>query len=573
MGEDGKVVIGCELETKEFDAQIQQLTAKLEDMESDLATTDLSPDSSEYKQLQAEIEKTKNKIIGLNKQKEKFNQEKFDISSLSEGMSNIVSKAKKWALAIFGVRSAYMGIRQAMGILSEYNEDMANDIANIKYSIASSLEKPIRAIIDLVYKLLQYINYLTTEWFGFSLFADKSAKSMKSSSKSAKEIKKSLAGFDEMNILGDNTKDTGAGGYTPQGIKPLEKGEIPEWLKWIKDHGIEVAGIIGGITTALTLLKLGIDPLMSAGIGLVIAGIGVAIQGVVDFIKDPSWENFKTILEGIVIILVGVAAITGSWIPLVIALVVGLVAAIIENWDTIKAVLLKVGGFLWDYVLNPIIKFFKATFDTIWSIIKLCWSLIKGIFVTLIEILKAPFVAWWETVKGVISSVKGVFTNLIDGIKKLFSGDLKGALNSFKNVFANIFNGLWSIVKYPLNLIIGGVNALIKGLNKISFEVPDWVPGIGGKKLGFNIREIPKLAKGGIVNMPSSGVPIGGAIAGERGAEGVIPLTDSQQMALLGEAIGKYITINANITNTMNGRVISRELQKIKSDSDFAFNR
>jgi hypothetical protein len=43
-------------------------------------------------------------------------------------------------------------------------------------------------------------------------------------------------------------------------------------------------------------------------------------------------------------------------------------------------------------------------------------------------------------------------------------------------------------------------------------------------------------------------------------------------MQELGESIGKYITINANITNTMNGRVISRQLQKIQGNQDFAYN-
>ena len=36
-------------------------------------------------------------------------------------------------------------------------------------------------------------------------------------------------------------------------------------------------------------------------------------------------------------------------------------------------------------------------------------------------------------------------------------------------------------------------------------------------------------------------------------------------METLGATIGRYITINANITNTMNGRVISRELKKINA--------
>ena len=44
-------------------------------------------------------------------------------------------------------------------------------------------------------------------------------------------------------------------------------------------------------------------------------------------------------------------------------------------------------------------------------------------------------------------------------------------------------------------------------------------------------------------------------------------------METLGEAIGRYITINANITNTMNGRVISRQLQQINNENNFAYNR
>ena len=51
-------------------------------------------------------------------------------------------------------------------------------------------------------------------------------------------------------------------------------------------------------------------------------------------------------------------------------------------------------------------------------------------------------------------------------------------------------------MKFPLNLIIDGLNSLIRGLNSISFDVPDWVPLIGGKSFGINIPLIPKLATG-----------------------------------------------------------------------------
>ena len=129
--------------------------------------------------------------------------------------------------------------------------------------------------------------------------------------------------------------------------------------------------------------------------------------------------------------------------------------------------------------------------------------------------------------------------------------------------FKAVVNGVLKAIESILNFPIKSINKLINVINK--------VPGIDlGTLPTFSL---PRLAVGGIVNMPSRGVPIGGAIAGESGAEGVIPLTDTQAMETLGATIGKYITINANITNTMNGRVISRELQKINTNNDFAMNR
>ena len=59
-----------------------------------------------------------------------------------------------------------------------------------------------------------------------------------------------------------------------------------------------------------------------------------------------------------------------------------------------------------------------------------------------------------------------------------------------------VFPKLKEAFKGPLNFIIEGLNILVRGLNKFSFDVPDWVPFIGGKTFGFNIPEIPKLKKG-----------------------------------------------------------------------------
>ncbi len=111
------------------------------------------------------------------------------------------------------------------------------------------------------------------------------------------------------------------------------------------------------------------------------------------------------------------------------------------------------------------------------------------------------------------------------------------------------------------------VNKWLSGMGSALFAV--FFPGLAFAK---TLAKFKYHAKGGIINQPGRGIPIT-HMGGEAGREGVIPLTDSQQMELLGEAIGRYITINANITNSMNGRIISRELQKIQNENNFAGNR
>lgn len=101
--------------------------------------------------------------------------------------------------------------------------------------------------------------------------------------------------------------------------------------------------------------------------------------------------------------------------------------------------------------------------------------------------------------------------------------------------------------------------AFVQGVNNLTMSVQKVFTGLAG---------------GGLINLPGPGVPIApGVVGGERAPEGVIPFTDEQVMETLGESIGRHVVINANIVNSMNGRVISRELQKINNESTFQTNR
>lgn len=89
-----------------------------------------------------------------------------------------------------------------------------------------------------------------------------------------------------------------------------------------------------------------------------------------------------------------------------------------------------------------------------------------------------------------------------------------------------VFNTILGGIEKVVNGVINGLNIMIDAMNKLSFDVPDWVPSIGGKKFGFNISNlktvsIPKLATGGITNRPTT------ALIGESGREAVLPLENN----------------------------------------------
>ena len=100
-------------------------------------------------------------------------------------------------------------------------------------------------------------------------------------------------------------------------------------------------------------------------------------------------------------------------------------------------------------------------------------------------------------------SLKPIFTGIIDFITGVFSGSWSQAWQGIVSAFGGIMNGLGTVIKAPLNAVIGLINSAIGQLNKISVDIPDWIPGVGGKTFGVNIPTISYLENGGILTQPT----------------------------------------------------------------------
>ena len=100
--------------------------------------------------------------------------------------------------------------------------------------------------------------------------------------------------------------------------------------------------------------------------------------------------------------------------------------------------------------------------------------------------------------------IKTVFQGLITFLTGVFTNDWDMAWEGVKNIFKGVWNANISLLEGAVNLIIRGLNWLISQMNKIHFDVPEWVPLVGGKSFGINIppiseTQIPRLAQGAVI--------------------------------------------------------------------------
>ena len=560
--------------------------------------------SSAYRQTKDNVSAYKAKVesINLQKQQAQVSQLKKGFQKVNTSVANSIKHMGRLALGIFSVASAYRLMSAASSTLGQYDEQYATNLEYIRYLIAQAIAPALKYVVNLASTLLSYLNYILNAWFGITLFSKNSAKNfMKAKnstggiSKNTGKIKKDLqtTPFDEMNILSDTSSDStggysGGGGAIAPSIDPsMLQGEVPDWLKWLADNKDLILAIMAGIAAGLLAWKLGLDGIKALGIGLLIGGIVYAVESLIEYLKDPSWGNFGKIITGIGIALIGLGLIIGgpAGLPFIIAgAITAILGLIVSNWDKIKAFLqsgidwLKGQGreiFNWLFV-----DIFMPLYDGIVNILQdlLNWfndlfTNIKNIFDNIIAFIRNVFTGnWkgaWENIKNIFISIwdiiKSTFLNVISIIKNVVVGIGQTVGNIIAGVFKAVVNAVLRTIESVLNSPIRAINSLIGVINN--------VPGINLRTLStFNL---PRLAKGTILNAPGRGVPVAGgtALAGEAGREAYLPLSDTQLLEELGSTIGKYINLNATIPIYVGNRQIAREIKKINAESDFAFNR
>lgn len=588
----GKLVIGIETDTKSFDAQIEATRRKLEMLEKSADESKMPKSirrtAEEQQKLNVEIEKTRNELIRLQNLQNQDNKES------SKGWNLKLSGLKKFAMGLIGIRGIYSLVRKASSTWLSQDTELAKKFQNMWLVIGAALQPVLEALANVFMKLIGYLNVFVKAFTGgkVDLIAKANAQALKKQSEAMKELKNQTYGFDELNIQQTNqgsSSSSGLGGIVePQLNENVAKviGDIGKGLKNISDWVEENLGTNGPITLGIAGI-IGWKLLGGGGVGLLgIVATLVLIYETLKLIEAAKAipeinKTFEQNTEGMKDYNKQIEEITDNYEEL--AKTGKMTREEEERWgNSLKTLnqgikehsdsLAEVKGFT-GKTKEEQKELLKQTDLLVDSYEKMDETIglntqTASEYLRALEAQRTVTKNLGQDTKDVDKKIDDLKNRIskLDGIKASPQIEAEWKLiDKSGDIYAQIKKKLEPIAK----LVPFGMN-ILKG---ISNKTIDYYLKKLGLSYGATGGVIHKSALGSIVNNPGRGVYVGGnTIAGEAGKEGIIPLTDPNAMAELGETIGRYITVNLTNITKLDSKTINKTNNTISNDMNFIRN-
>lgn len=263
---------------------------------------------------------------------------------------------------------------------------------------------------------------------------------------------------------------------------------------------------------------------------------------------------------------------------------------------------------VWSTVLKPVWDVFMQTVDSLWDnhlqplwdgILDLIGSLVEGAL-TIYNQFILPVAnwlidtfgpAWADGIGGAIQIVGAFLGRVADGaaaiiaaltgviqfVSGIFTTDWAAVWEGIKGVVKDTVNGLIGMVESFVNFFVRGINRVIDSVNSLSFDVPDWVPGIGGETFGFNIPRVsefslPRLATGAVIPPNREFL----AVLGDQKSGTNIETPLSTMVQAFKQALNETGYSGGRVIENvvlLDGEVIYRNQQKISRQHGMSFAR
>ena len=285
-----------------------------------------------------------------------------------------------------------------------------------------------------------------------------------------------------------------------------------------------------GIKSIVWNVIAGLGNTVAAGLKAIVKAVPEILSGVLE-IASAIWSRLDSLATK------GIAAISSRF-PVLGAVLGSLWSTVQKVWSNIQVILQNAIQFVqnvfagnWSGAWQNIVNIFGAIFSTVVakalapmnmlaSGVQAAINSVAAFLQEKFPFLGALFSGWAASISAAIENIKAIFSGIIDFVQNVFTGNWSGAWQNVVDIFGNLIGMIVNLAKAPINAVISAINFVLEKINGISVTIPDWVPGVGGQTLGFNIPTIPQLATGGIVTAPTI------LEAGEGGeAEAILPLS------------------------------------------------
>ncbi len=481
--------------------------------------------------------------------------------SLSKGISKGISSIKKFTMSLLGVRGAFTLVRKATSAYLSFDTQLSESMQNSWNVLGSLLAPALEFVTSLFSKLVSVVATFVKVLTGVDLVARANSKALDKQAKStnkAVSASKQLSGIDDINNL--TTNDSSGGNADTAGTITVEDVDITPLNKFFEkakeifskifqpfqeawdSQGVNVINSIkdafsgtaslaesigtsfleiwtnGTITETISLL-LGIFSNMFEIIGQIRDGLSEAWNK--GNTGTQIFQSISNIFNDILKFVKDIGDFILTWVisdgfQNALDTVLGIVKDIFGWFEEISGWLLE----MYEKYIQPVLidKVLPAI-DDIVQAIKDIWEVAKPVIDNIVDVTKKmlePAIKGLGDLIGGLSDIIGGIAKFVSGV---FSGDWKKAWDGIKQIFKGVMDAFGSIVKTPINMVIsafeflvnkliGAFNSFKRMLNNIHFDIPDWVPGIGGKGFGFNLKmtdeiKIPRLETGNVATEPT----------------------------------------------------------------------
>lgn len=219
---------------------------------------------------------------------------------------------------------------------------------------------------------------------------------------------------------------------------------------------------------------------------------------------EAVWGFFMDMGEVIALVIDGVLTVLGGLLDFITGVFTG-------DWQLAWSGIRDFFSGIGDAMQAIAEKSFQAVWNTIKNVLQVISTYFKGKWDSMKQQLSDTLGGMWDKVSTVFNVIYGSVVGILNRLKTSW-GDI---WNGMKDTVISIFDSIWYVIRNTINSILGGVesmanglvngiNGMISALNGIHVDIPEWVPGLGGKSFGISLPyvggvSLPRLAEGAYV--------------------------------------------------------------------------